>query len=179
MLQLTDTLSDSDAPSPLPSPIFARCSPARGTVARKCREFYLKRLERTASMQKRWSICEVPDELGIESGPDGGVETPELVVGDNAEFEGGYPLRKCRSSFDIAMDSLRKEIVSWQISFVLAAPPPGIISIQSAQSVAAQHIHNSLNVCLVASSTSNETEKGVLRSNKDTSDLWHFLISHE
>ncbi|GFQ88945.1 uncharacterized protein TNCT_160151 [Trichonephila clavata] len=122
--------SEISGPSPLPSPIFARCSPARGTVARKCREFYLKRLERTASMQKRWSICDVPQESMQEFGTpfeqkhaDGehssssGTETAnepkdkELSVsktcGDNFE---GYPLRKCRSSFDIAMDSLRKEI---------------------------------------------------------------------
>ncbi|KFM74660.1 hypothetical protein X975_09728, partial [Stegodyphus mimosarum] len=125
--------SDSEAtPSPLPSPIFARCSPARGTVARKCREFYLKRLERTASMQKRWSICDVPRESLQELNsdhkklPDHEIQT-ELVAekisdtqanSDAARFSvtkdcdnkfDGYPLRKCRSSFDLAMDSLRKE----------------------------------------------------------------------
>ncbi|GBM49193.1 hypothetical protein AVEN_103806-1 [Araneus ventricosus] len=122
--------SEVSGPSPLPSPIFARCSPARGTVARKCREFYLKRLERTASMQKRWSICDVPQggmqEFGTPleqkrqedeqcSAPTSGpvVSGDEISGGaktcDNFE---GYPLRKCRSSFDLAMDSLRREIVS-------------------------------------------------------------------
>lgn len=121
--------SEISGPSPLPSPIFARCSPARGTVAKKCREFYLKRLERTASMQKRWSICDVPQEgfrkFGDMSQQD---SAPNEHVGDNINQTqdsetigiskdcdnsfGVYPLRKCRSSFDIAMDSLRKEISS-------------------------------------------------------------------
>lgn len=128
--------SDSElCPSPLPSPIFARCSPARGTVARKCREFYLKRLERTANMQKRWSICDVPQESLQEVKQDESKRedkiqdpgvTPEESKNDrdisgiggtkdsDSKFE-GYPLRKCRSSFDLAMDSLRKEIVSTRI----------------------------------------------------------------
>ncbi|XP_054706332.1 uncharacterized protein LOC129216178 [Uloborus diversus] len=187
--------SDSETgPSPLPSPIFARCSPARGTVARRCREFYLKRLERTANMQKRWSICDVPqdpcsfqgdrltvasslqdvnrnlneseceDRTNVSNNEQGTLVpietkldetsrnnsvTDVLTNGNNrtsnndVEFSkedntstshstpkiddaakmsskfsdynntfDGYPLRKCRSSFDIAMDSLRKEISS-------------------------------------------------------------------
>ncbi|KAF8793609.1 hypothetical protein HNY73_001664 [Argiope bruennichi] len=125
--------SEVSGPSPLPSPIFARCSPARGTVARKCREFYLKRLERTASMQKRWSICSVPQEGMQEFGTpleqkcseDELCSTPtsdqQPVVVNGVEMNDGaktcdsfegYPLRKCRSSFDLAMDSLRKEISS-------------------------------------------------------------------
>lgn len=61
-------------------------------------------------MQKRWSICDLPEDLGpLEPGP----EEPGLEAGtEERAFDGGYPLRKCRSSFDIAMDSLRKEIVS-------------------------------------------------------------------
>lgn len=127
--------SDSElgGPSPLPSPIFARCSPARGTVARKCREFYLKRLERTANMQKRWSICDVPQESlqELEIPTDLQKDSKDLNSKSENEMDnmpnndssigistdcdksfGGYPLRKCRSSFDLAMDSLRKEIVS-------------------------------------------------------------------
>lgn len=134
--------SDSElCPSPLPSPIFARCSPARGTVARKCREFYLKRLERTAVMQKRWSICDVPQEslqeVKQEDQPDReeGVEhqthdaTPEDTKDaqdvsrtdspkDCDEKLETFPLRKCRSSFDLAMDSLRKEIVSTSLVYL-------------------------------------------------------------
>ncbi|XP_015928770.1 uncharacterized protein [Parasteatoda tepidariorum] len=126
--------SDSElgGPSPLPSPIFARCSPARGTVARKCREFYLKRLERTASMQKRWSICDVPQDSFQEFDSPADLKKDNDDLKSNTENEtneisnensigiprdcdnsfGGYPLRKCRSSFDLAMDSLRKEISS-------------------------------------------------------------------
>lgn len=60
----------------------------------------------------------MPEDLGpLEPGPDEpGLEEPGLEPGTEEKceraFEGGYPLRKCRSSFDIAMDSLRKEIVS-------------------------------------------------------------------
>lgn len=129
--------SDSEiCPSPLPSPIFARCSPARGTVARKCREFYLKRLERTAMMQKRWSICDFPQENlqevkqedqlkrgeeqilnPEEMQPQEGVKEAEDEsrtdpTKDSAQELEAFPLRKCRSSFDLAMDSLRKEISS-------------------------------------------------------------------
>lgn len=131
--------SDSElCPSPLPSPIFARCSPARGTVARKCREFYLKRLERTAIMQKRWSICDFPqsslqevkqedvpkreeeeersDDQKVTQPLDDAKNVDEVSrtdpPKDSAQDMETFPLRKCRSSFDLAMDSLRKEIVS-------------------------------------------------------------------
>lgn len=116
--------SDSElGPSPLPSPIFARCSPARGTVARKCREFYLRRLERTAIMQKRWSICDLPqaNELSAEQTEHAGNTMEKISQKDDAVRDSafninnnsdGYPLRKCRSSLDLAMDSLRKEISS-------------------------------------------------------------------
>lgn len=136
--------SDSElCPSPLPSPIFARCSPARGTVARKCREFYLKRLERTAIMQKRWSICDFPQsslqEVKQEDLPkreeeersedqkltqplDDAKNVDEVSrtdpPKDSAQDMETFPLRKCRSSFDLAMDSLRKEIVS-NVIFIL------------------------------------------------------------
>lgn len=52
-------------------------------------------------------------EPGSEPGSEPGVGTEEGEKGGGERaFEGGFPLRKCRSSFDIAMDSLRKEIVS-------------------------------------------------------------------
>ncbi|GIY73544.1 uncharacterized protein CEXT_120491 [Caerostris extrusa] len=81
-------------------------------------------------MQKRWSICDVPQEGLQEFGApqeqkrteDDNCSTPTDETGNNSNdnneagsaktcktFE-GYPLRKCRSSFDLAMDSLRKEI---------------------------------------------------------------------
>lgn len=87
-------------------------------------------------MQKRWSICDIPQggmqEFGTPleqkrqedeqcSAPTSGpvVSGDEISGGaktcDNFE---GYPLRKCRSSFDLAMDSLRREIVSSAISII-------------------------------------------------------------
>lgn len=89
-------------------------------------------------MQKRWSICDLPQdslqEVTLEhqpkrdqdeqSGDSQEVRQREDAgeVGDASRTDDpsrncdqkleAFPLRKCRSSFDLAMDSLRKEIVS-------------------------------------------------------------------
>ena len=95
-------------------------------------------------MQKRWSICDFPQdslqEVKQEDLPkreeeekskdpkltqpldDDTKKTEEMSrtdpPKDNAQNMETFPLRKCRSSFDLAMDSLRKEIVSTQILII-------------------------------------------------------------
>lgn len=94
-------------------------------------------------MQKRWSICDFPQsslqEVKQEDLPkreeeersenqkltqplDDAKNVDEVSrtdpPKDSAQDMETFPLRKCRSSFDLAMDSLRKEIVS-NVIFIL------------------------------------------------------------
>lgn len=96
-------------------------------------------------MQKRWSICDVapqdttlqevqqkdmPNSEEIEKQiSDVSLQNEAKDIEDPPRTEPSndcaptletFPLRKCRSSFDLAMDSLRKEIVSTYIFFLLS-----------------------------------------------------------
>lgn len=95
-------------------------------------------------MQKRWSICDFPqsslqevkqEDLAKREEAEERSEDQKLTQPlddaknvdevsrtdppkDSAQDMETFPLRKCRSSFDLAMDSLRKEIVSNITQFI-------------------------------------------------------------
>lgn len=93
---------------------LTRHSASRCTVARRCREFYLRRLERTEIMKRRWSMCTPVEENDkiispmTSSTPDI-TESVEHLDMNEKECLDFY---NKRSSLDLAMKCLRQEITS-------------------------------------------------------------------
>ncbi|XP_023240845.1 uncharacterized protein LOC111639255 [Centruroides sculpturatus] len=93
---------------------LTRHNAARCTVARRCREFYLRRLERTEIMKRRWSMCTVEENDKIIT-PKKTSSTPDITESvEQLDVDGKECLDSYneRCSLDLAMKCLRQEITS-------------------------------------------------------------------
>lgn len=102
---------------------LSRHTPERSTVARRCREFFLRRLERTENMKRRWSMCTVENKEDVISSVKT-TSTPDILesidrertslpgnINDRNDID-SLNEKKWKSNLDIAMNCLRQEITS-------------------------------------------------------------------
>lgn len=86
------------------------------TLVRRCRDFYAQRLRQSELLRNKWAAgAAVVPQSPPGSASQAAAAAPSADDDATASSDGEATSTWRRSRFDLAMDSLRKEIVSWQL----------------------------------------------------------------